>query len=188
MDSRQQTIGTWAKPKRSKYSDIVIVPQAGTDLPQLIDTLAAQHQFVIIDVQGTANNEITAAISRASLVLIPMQGKFEDARVATAAIEMIHYQENLFQRKIPHTILFTRTSSPRFRTHEERNIRAEIAKLGIPILDSDLNERTAYSQMLARSLSLEELPEKEVNGLENARQNAYSLANEIGSYFMKSEQ
>jgi chromosome partitioning protein len=92
----QRTLGRWSEGS-SRYRDIVVTPSAGEDLTDLIDRLAAEVQFVIIDVQGTANMEIVSAMSRATLVLIPMRAKTADARVATRAIGLIQSQEKNFQ-------------------------------------------------------------------------------------------
>lgn len=77
----QRTLGRWAEGT-SRYKEIVVIPSPGEDLTDLIDRLASQYQFVIIDVQGTANQEMASAMSRADLVLIPMQAKTADADVA----------------------------------------------------------------------------------------------------------
>ncbi|RZU29045.1 division plane positioning ATPase MipZ [Edaphobacter modestus] len=173
----QRTLGRWGQGA-SQYKDLVVTPTPGEDLTDLIDRLATQVQFVIIDVQGTANQEMAAAMSRADLVLIPMQAKTADAEVATRAIALLRSQEKLFKRTIPHFILFIRTS-PIIVTREEKDIRQSIANAGIPGLSASLNERTAFSHMFAYKLSLPELSSSDTNGLPAALENAESLTAEI---------
>jgi len=173
----QATIRSWSKGD-SKYRDIVVTPGAGEDLTDLIDTLAAQHQFVIIDVQGSANQELAAAMSRADLVIIPMRGKTADAEVATNAIALLRKQEKLFQRRIDHGVLFMATNV-RVKTREEKDIRKDVEARNIPCFQTDLNERTAFSHIFRFKLALDELTEKETNGLEAALENAESFANEV---------
>jgi chromosome partitioning protein len=173
----QRTLGRWSEGN-SRYKDIVVLPSPGEDLTDLIDRLAAQYQFVIIDVQGTANQEMAAAMSRADLVLIPMQAKTADADVATRAIGLLRSQEKLFKRTIRHGIVFMRTS-PIIVTREEKDIRLSIAKAQIPRFTVSLNERTAFSHMFAQKLSLEELSPSETNGLPAAIENAAKLTAEI---------
>ena len=94
----QRTLARWGEGE-SAFSDIVVTPSANEDLTVLIDDLQSKYQFVLIDVQGTANQEMVSAMSRADLVLIPMQAKTADAEVATRAISLLRTQENLFKRK-----------------------------------------------------------------------------------------
>jgi chromosome partitioning protein len=173
----QRTLGRWSEGS-SQYRDIVVEPSAGEDLTDLIDRLRSQVQFVIIDVQGTANQEIAAAMSRATLVLIPMRAKTADARVATRAIGLLRSQEKLFQRAIPHAIVFI-ANNPVIVTREEKEIRKNVIDAQIPYFETSLNERTAFSHMFAQNLSLEELSPSETNGLDGARANATAFAVEV---------
>lgn len=173
----QMTLWRWSQGS-SQYKDIVVTPNAGEDLTDLIDRLATKYQFVIIDVQGTANQEMAAAMSRADLVLIPMQAKTADAEVATRAIGLLRSQEKLFKRSIAHAIVFIRTS-PIIVTREEKDIRLSITNAGIPRFTTSLNERTAFSHMFAQKLSLSELSPADTNGLPGAIQNAEALTVEI---------
>lgn len=84
----QETIAAWSKGN-SKFKDIVVKPEPGEELVNVIDRLRTEVQFVIIDLQGTANTAMVAAMSRANYVLIPMRAKTADARVATRAIGML---------------------------------------------------------------------------------------------------
>jgi len=173
----QRTLGRWAEGT-SRYKEIVVIPSPGEDLTDLIDRLASQYQFVIIDVQGTANQEMASAMSRADLVLIPMQAKTADADVATRAIGLLRSQEKLFKRTIEHGIVFIRTS-PIIKTREEKDIRQSIANAKIPRFATSLNERTAFSHMFAQKMSLEELSIADTNGLPAALDNAAKFTAEI---------
>jgi chromosome partitioning protein len=173
----QRTLARWGEGK-SAFRQIVVTPSPAEDLTDLIDRLQAEFQFVIIDVQGTANQEMVAAMSRADLVLIPMQAKTADADVATRAIKLLRTQESLFKRSIPHAIVFIRTS-PIIVTREEKEIRSNIEGAGVPRFSSSLNERTAFSHMFAYKNSLGELNSKDTNGLEAAQLNAVELTAEM---------
>ena len=117
-------------------------------------------------------------MSRADLVLIPMQAKTADADVATKAISLLRTQENLFKRKIPHAIVFIRTS-PIIVTREEKQIRQDIAAVAVHRFGTSLNERTAFSHIFAYKRTLIELTSKETNGLREAQQNAIEVTAEI---------
>ena len=173
----QRTLARWSEGS-SKHKSIVVTPTLGEDLTVMIDRLQSEVQFVLIDVQGTANQEMVAAMSRADLVLIPMQAKTADADVATRAISLLRSQENLFKRKIQHAIVFMRTS-PIIVTREEKQIRQSIEAADVPRFKSSLNERTAFSHLFAYKRALGELSAKETNGLEEAKQNAIEFAAEV---------
>jgi chromosome partitioning protein len=173
----QGTIARWAKGT-SAYRDIVVVPKQTDDLAELIDSYVEKYQFVIIDVQGSANQEMAAAMSRADLVLIPMQAKTADAEVAPLAITLLNRQEKLFRRKIPYAVVFMRTN-PAISTREEKDIQTNIRTRDIPCLTIALNERTAFSQLFAQRKSLAELSDDSVNGLPQACTNAASFTEEI---------
>ena len=141
---------------------------------------------MLSDVQGSANQEMVSAMSRADLVLIPMQAKTADADVATRAIGLLRTQENLFKRKIPHAIVFIRTS-PIIVTREEKQIRKNIEAAAVPRFSSSLNERTAFSHLFAYKRALAELNAKETNGLEEAQQNAIELTAEVVQLLRKQQ-
>ena len=173
----QGTLDSWSQGK-SKYRDIVVKPTPGEDLTDLIDRLAAEYQFVIIDVQGSANQELAAAMSRADLVIIPMRGKTADAEVATNAINLLRKQEKLFKRKINHGVLFMATSAG-VKTREEKDIRANVEAGNIPCFQIQLNERTAFSHMFRFKLAVDELESPETSGLTAALENADAFRREV---------
>ena len=174
----QQSIAKWGRSGESKYRSLVVSVTPGDDLVDVIDKLAAEVQFVIIDVQGAANQEMAAAMSRADLVLIPMQAKTLDADEAPRAINLLRSQEKLFKRSIPFGIVFMRTSTA-VPTREEKHIRESIRKAKIPCFSTALNERTAFSQMFSQRLALNELEPADVNGLPAAKENAAALTGEV---------
>ena len=173
----QGTIHHWSQGE-SKYRQIVASPTPGEDLTDLIDRLSAEVQFVLIDVQGSANEEMAAAMSRADLVIIPMRGKTADAEVAPKAIALLRKQEKLFKRPIPHGVLFVATN-PQIKTREEKEIRKNVEEANIPCFRTDLNERTAFSHIFRFKLAIDELNTNDTNGLDAAIQNADTFADEV---------
>jgi chromosome partitioning protein len=174
----QGTLRRWRDQGISKYREIVVTPTPGEDLTELIDKLASEYQFVVIDVQGTANKELVAAMSRASLVLIPMRAKTADADVATQAISLLRSQERLFRRAIPHGVVFIATSQL-IKTREERMIQESVANAHIPCFQTALNERAAFSEIHAYRCALDELDPKVTNGIDKAKANAYAFMQEV---------
>ena len=93
-------------------------------------------------------------------------------------LDTAEWQEKLFQRRIDHGVLFMATNV-RVKTREEKDIRKDVEAGNIPCFQTDLNERTAFSHIFRFKLALDELSEKETNGLEAALENAESFANEV---------
>jgi chromosome partitioning protein len=173
----QGTLRSWSEGQ-SKYRDLVVTPTPGEDLTDLIDRLASEYQFVIIDVQGSANQELAAAMSRADLVIIPMRGKTADAEVANHAISLLRKQEKLFKKRIDHGVLFMATSAG-VKTREERDIREKVEGADIPCFKTQLHERTAYSHMFRFKLAIDELEAPETSGLAAALENADAFRREV---------
>lgn len=182
----QGTLVSWSQGQ-SKYRDIVVSPTPGEDLTDLIDRLASEYQFVIIDVQGSANQELAAAMSRADLVVIPMRGKTADAEVATNAIALLRKQEKLFKRRIDHGVIFMATSAG-VKTREEKEIRANVEAGSIPCFQTQLHERTAFSHMFRFKLAVDELESTDTSGLPAALENADAFRNEVTQILRQSRQ
>lgn len=174
---QQQTIGKWAQG-HSRYKDIVCSVTEARELVGVLDREAKQHQFVIIDVQGRATMTMARAMSRADLVLIPMQPKAADADEAAEAVQLIREEEETLRLKIDHRILFMRTNSA-IPTKEEREIIESMKKVGVPSLKAHLNERTAFSRIIGMKCALDELDQQLVNGVPAALENAEAFAAEV---------
>ncbi|MGI4802905.1 MAG: division plane positioning ATPase MipZ [Janthinobacterium lividum] len=139
----------------------------------------AKHQFVFVDLEGTASRLVSRAITQADLVLIPLQASGVDARQASRAVELIQEEEEaLGGREIPFRVLLTRTN-PAIATRIEKEIVGALANAGLPLLRTHLNERQAFKAMFVRRLALSELDPGQVNGLPEALRNADRLADEL---------
>ena len=174
----QGTNSRWSREGQSKYRDIVVPLIVGQDLTDLVDKLAAEVQFVVIDVQGSANMEISAAVSRADLVLIPAHGKTADAEVIPKTLELLGKQERMFRRSIERRVVFIGTN-PHIARREEKKLRSDAIEAGVPLTLTDLNDRAAFSDIFQFKLALDELNDKDTNGLPNANINAITFTNEI---------
>ena len=123
---------------------------------------------------------VAYAISRADLVIIPMQGSQLDASEGAKAIKLIRQQEKAFHKTIPFAILFTRTNSalrPRTLVH----IQAEFHRHNILAFRTQLHEREAYRALFSFGGSLESLDPSQVGNLEKAIANAREFAAETVS-------
>lgn len=143
-----------------------------------IETWSARVPFVVVDLEGTASMTVAYAISRADLVIIPVQGSQLDAAEAAKAIKLIRQQERAFARRIPYAVLFTRTSAvirPRLLGH----IRQELSAADVPILKVQMHEREAFRAIFSFGGTIQNLQPSQVSNLAAAIANARALAAEV---------
>lgn len=152
-----------------------------------IDAAAQKTTFVIVDLEGTASMTVAYAISRADLVIIPMQGSRLDARQGAKAITLIRQQEKAFRKTIPFAVLFTRTSSA-IRPRTLAHIQKELNEHNVTALQTHLHERDAYKALFSFGGTLESLDRRQVSNLEGAIMNAREYAAEIVAKLRPQEQ
>src|SRR6476661_7796398 len=104
-------VSQWAKRTGRPENLTVLADVTEETVIEEIETAAQATPFVIVDLEGTASMMVAYAISRADLVIIPIQGSQLDAAEGTKAIRLIKQQEKAFHKTIPFAILFTRTNS-----------------------------------------------------------------------------
>src|SRR5215211_7087545 len=172
-----QPIRAWATGP-SKTSVRVLSDVTESRIIPVIDAERAERQFVIVDLEGTASRMVSRAIARSDLVLIPMQASAVDAAQAARAVSLVREEEQVLNRPIPFRVLFTRTS-PQIPTRNEKLIMDELRASGVPLLQTHLNQRTAFQSLFTYKLTLDEMDPAAVNGLEAAVANAYRLAAEV---------
>lgn len=143
-----------------------------------IEVWARRVPFIIVDLEGTASMTVAYAISRADLVIIPVQGSQLDAVEAAKAIKLIRQQEKAFMRRITYAVLFTRTSTvirPRLLGH----IREELRAAEVPIFSAQMHEREAFRAIFSFGGTIDTLKPAQVSNLPAAVSNAHAVAAEI---------
>lgn len=149
-----------------------------SNIIKLIREQSSIKQFVLVDLEGTANRLVSRAITQADLVLIPLQASALDSNEASRAVGLIQEEEETLAGKvIPFRIIMTRTN-PQITTKIEAGIYRALAQAGIPLMATRLHERQAYKAIFVQRVSLTELGQN-VNGLEAAKDNAERLAEEV---------
>ncbi len=167
----------WRKG-RSASTVQVVGDVTESSIIKIIREQSAKRQFVMVDLEGTANRLVSRAITQADLVLIPLQASALDSNEASRAVGLIQEEEEaLSGRIIPFRIIMTRTN-PQITTKIEAGIYRSLSKAGIPLMSTRLHERQAYKAIFVERLALNELGEA-VNGLEAATGNAERLAEEV---------
>jgi chromosome partitioning protein len=171
-------LSLWAR-RPGKPNNLTVVADVTEDsIIDIIEAAALKTPFVIVDLEGTASMMVGYAMSRADLVIIPVQGSHLDAAEAAKAIKLVRAQERVFKRTIRYTILFTRTSAA-IRTRTLQSIEAEFYQNKIPMLEAQLNERDAYRALFAFGGTLSGLDSAQVSNIPAAIMNARIFSNEV---------
>jgi chromosome partitioning protein len=171
-------LSQWAR-RPGKPQNLTVLSDVSEDsITDIIESAALKTPFVIVDLEGTASMMVGYAMSRADLVIIPVQGSHLDATEAAKAIKLVRAQERAFKRTIRYTILFTRTSVA-IRTRTFQSIEAEFAEQQIPMLNAQLHERDAYRALFAFGGTLSGLDPTQVSNIPAAIANARIFTSEI---------
>jgi chromosome partitioning protein len=179
-------IETWASggnapPRLSIVSDA----DEDTIIERIADA-ASKTPFVIVDLEGTASKIVLIAISQADFVAIPTQGSQLDANEASRAIRVVLQSQKMTGKPIPYAVLLTRTSSS-IRTRGLAHIQSGLIGAGVPVLETELNERDAFKAIFSFQQTLEGLSASEVPNLDKAKTNVEEFAREILARLMAEE-
>lgn len=168
----------WATGNR-KPEALTIISDADEDnIIERIEEAASKTQFVIVDLEGTASKIVLLAVSQADFVIIPTQGSVLDANEANRAIGVVRQHDKMTGRHTPYAVLLTRTNS-QVRTRNLTHIQKGLIDAGIPVLETELNEREAFKSVFTFRETLDDLDPNEVANLDKAKQNIEELAAEL---------
>ncbi|MCV6574507.1 MAG: ParA family protein [Cohaesibacter sp.] len=158
-----------------------------------IETLANDIDYLVIDLEGTASQIVTYAISQSDLVLIPFEPTPMEARQAARAVQLVRNAGRMLKRHIAHALLFTRVNAA-FQTNDEKDVRKETTDSDIAILDTTIVRRSAFTRIFREGMLLSELlqaAQKDAEGrtksqqerllkpFETATENARNYAQEV---------
>ncbi len=154
-------------------------------LIKVINELKQTQDFIFIDMEGTANQIVSTAISFSDLVMIPLQASDMDAEAAATIVRLIQTQELIMSRSgspitICHSVLLSRMSAV-IQSRTYKNIRQSLDSASIDIFDTQLIEREAYRLLYSFGGTLHSLPSDAIKKKqrEDAIFNAQTLAGEI---------
>jgi len=171
-------IETWASGGNAPPR-LTIVSDADEDtIIERIADAAFKTPFVIVDLEGTASKIVLIAISQADFVVIPTQGSQLDANEASRAIRVVLQSQKMTGKPIPYAVFLTRTS-PSIRTRGLAHIQNGLIGAGIPVLETELNERDAFKAIFSFQQTLDGLSAADVPNLDKAKTNVEEFAREI---------
>lgn len=152
--------------------NIRLIPNINEDnIFEAIEEAAQDHDFVIVDVEGSANMAIAHAVSLADLVIIPCKAGPKDGKEAAKTVKMIKRQEKVSRRTIPFSVLFTDVN-PTIVTRNLRNLMEQFEGAGIDMFESFLNTYEAYKSMQSFGGIIADLNPEEVSSIDKAEKNA----------------
>jgi chromosome partitioning protein len=171
-------IDSWAKGGAKPERMHVVADADEENIIERIEDAAARTSFVIVDLEGTASKIVLMAISQADFVIVPTQGSQLDAEQAGRAFRVIAQQEKMSRRRVPYSVLLTRTNSA-IRTRTLAHIEKGLIAAGIPVFNTELNEREAFRAMFSFRRPLASLSTSDVANLDKAVANAEEFAQEV---------
>lgn len=162
-----------------KPETIQIISDVTEDtIVDVIEREAAQAQFVIVDLEGTASLMVANAIGMSDFVTIPLQGSSMDAKGGAKVLKLIASQAKLARRIIPHAVVLTRTSAA-IRSRSLKNVSTELEDAGIPVFQTAIVERAAYRDLFDFGGTLPALDSSQTSNLEKAIENARQFTGEL---------
>jgi len=179
-------IQTWARGGNTPPRLTVVSDVDEETIIESIEDAASKTTFVIVDLEGTASKTVIYAISQADFVIIPTQGSQLDANEASRAIRVVIQSEKMTGKKKPYAVLLTRTNSS-IRTRGLAHIQNGLVGAGIPVLETELNERDAFKAVFSFQQTLEGLNAADVPNLDKAKLNVWEFVHEVLERLLKGE-
>jgi chromosome partitioning protein len=174
----ERWISQWATLP-GKPDQIRILSNVSEDsIADAIEAEAAQSQFVIVDLEGTASLMVAHAIGFSDFVVIPLQGSSMDAKGGAKILRLIASQSRLARRDIPHAVVLTRTSAA-VRSRSLKNIAAELDEAGVPLFETAIVERAAYRDLFDFGGTLSALDNQQTANVQKAIENAREFTGEL---------
>lgn len=174
----EKWISQWGALPGRPDSISVVSDVTEDSVVDVIDQAAAEAQFVIVDLEGTASLMVANAIGMSDLVIIPTQGASMDAKGAVKTLRLIRNQARLANREIGHAVLLTRTSAA-VESRSLKNIRDQLDSAGVDVFTTSIVERAAYRDLLDFGGLLSDLNPAKVSNIDKAVQNAREFMAEV---------
>src|SRR5580698_115936 len=171
-------IKTWAGGCNAPPRLTIISDVDEDTIIERIEDAATKTPFVVVDLEGTASKIVVYAISQADLVIIPTQGSQLDANEASRAIRVVLQSQKMMKTATPYAVLLTRTSAS-IRARSLAHIQNGLVGAGIPVLETELNERDAFRAVFSFQQTLDGLSATDVPNLDKAKLNVREFVREV---------
>jgi chromosome partitioning protein len=171
-------IKAWASGGNTPKRLSVVSDVDEDNIIERIEEAAQKSPIVVVDLEGTAAKIVVLAVSQADLAVIPIQGSQLDAEQASRAIKVIKQREKMTGRALPYAVLLTRTN-PVIRTRTMSHIQKGLIDAGVPVMETELNDREAFRAVFSFRQPLAGLDPTDVANLDKAQANVEDFALEI---------
>jgi chromosome partitioning protein len=132
----------------SKLSGLGLRIVSGVSEESILDHINVESMsadFVLVDLEGSANNAVTYACARSDLVIVPAQASGLDVQEARRSLALLARSGQVVGREIPGRVLLSKT--PVLPTRAVKHARAQLERAGARVLVTELMERTAFREM-----------------------------------------
>lgn len=154
-----QNIVDWAsrRNEQGRETPFQVLPRPSEDdLIETVDGLADKTDYLVLDLEGTASQAVTFALSRANLTLIPLEPNAVEGPHAARAVSLVQRTGHLLHRELPYSLLLNRCNAA-FETAEERALRREVVACNVQVLPAVLMRRAAFTKIFGEACLLGEL-------------------------------
>jgi chromosome partitioning protein len=172
-------IKDWAAGGNAPARLTVVSDVDENNIVERIEEAAATTSMVIVDLEGTAAKIVLMALSQADFAVVPTQGSQLDAKESSRAIKVIKQTQKMTGRELPYAVLLTRISPGPIRTRTLSHIQRGLIDAGVPVLETELNEREAFRAVFSFRQPLTGLNPADVSNIDKAQANVGMLAIEI---------
>jgi chromosome partitioning protein len=173
----ERTRETQGEPERIR----VINGMTDETIVDVIEDESERSQFVIVDLEGTANVLVNHSIAHSDFVIVPVKPSMLDAQEAAQAIKLIKTAEKAYKRKIPYGILMTQGSAA-IQARGQKAIEQRFDDAGIPRFRTQLLQREAYRAVFDVGGTVRTLPRGAVSNVAAAIENGKMLTQELIKY------
>lgn len=154
------------------------------EIIEIVENLEEDFDLVCLDMEGTASQLVTYALSQSDMCIIPFEPTPMETRQAARAVQLLKRTSKMINREINYRLLFTRTNAA-FQTHDEKDVRNSIADL--LVMKTSIVRRAAYSRLFRNSDMLSELEGQNISNVPKAIKNAKAFALELIGYLAEAQ-
>ena len=155
------------------------------NLRQEVEAARRRSDVVLIDVEGSANASVAFAIGFSDAVIVPANPSAPDVEDAVSTVKLVRDMSGVARRDIPHALLWSRVPTA-IRSREMDALEQQVRAGGFPVIGR-IHERTAYKSLFSFATTLDQLPTKDVPGVEKAKAEASRLAAAVGDLIRASQ-
>jgi len=157
-----QNLMLWVEQRRQQGREVPFVIQSVPNESKFLDTvdgIRGTADYLIIDLEGTASQLVTYAISQSDLVVVPFEPTPMEARQAARAVQLVTDIGRMMNKSLAYAVLLTRVNAA-FATSEEKDVRKELEGAKINVMKNAIVRRAAYTRIFRDGFLLGELLEQ----------------------------